>query len=679
MGANGKEQEPEAADPFSSRRRMAGAETSMMMRLRLLAELFPVLSFCHLASAAVVLWRDHPRLAPWEPLPWAVLQLLLPALPLMIPAKWRGRSSVLRYRRWSAAIVLAGTAWALMVARLALSGASSGAHAGAWIAVAPAVSTVLLATIDRLLAACYALPAMLAVAAVLAGKGGGVSFLPAMTGSAILFLSAALAGWLAGEALLRAGATEARSGGRRAPGEAPGSRDSLTGLADRRWFERVLRRSVRRAARQKRTLALLLVDLEAFSSINHNLGHAAGDRLLIRVAQRLRENVRGQDVVARLGSDEFGLLLRHLYDRQSALDILDRIASLFAVPFRVDGRRLEVRGRIGAALYPDHAATPQQLMLRANFALAEARRRPHLPVSVFSSDSYVERRHRSALRHDLERAFEAGELVVHLQPQLRARDGRVVGAEALARWHHPERGVLPPDRFLGLIEERRLDLRFLRCCVEQAAAALEHLGDRLPRIGVNLSPHLLRDERLIAMIIEVLRNRDTDPGRLEFEITESAVLDTERAARALRALRDLGCRLAIDDFGTGYSNLARLRQLTLDAIKIDRLFVQDMLEDAGARALVEAILGMAGSLDLETVAEGVERPRQADLLRDLGCTTLQGFLFARPMPLASFTAWLERHEARQQATGADPHSGSTGAAAGLRPACPGITGGSAAP
>ncbi len=436
--------------------------------------------------------------------------------------------------------------------------------------------------------------------------------------------------------------------------------DVLTGLANRSLFQKELASALSAAGRGGQRIGLLLIDVDGFGRINETLGQPVGDALLEQIAARLAGRVRSRDLIARLGGDEFGVLLRRVTSIDAARETSERLLAEFERSFRIDGHELYLNASLGLAVYPEDACSARELQTFAGLALRRAKSRPGTVLCVFDRDLHAEFCERTRLKQQLHGALRDGQFEVHLQPQVGSLDGEVVGVETLVRWRHPERGLLAPGCFLSLIEDSDLLVPFTLECFRLACHALHRLGDRVPHVAVNLSPLALRHHGLVAGIGELLRREGVPPTRIEVEITESAVLDTDKAMRALAELRGLGLRIAIDDFGTGYSCLTRLKDLEVAVIKIDRGFIAEMLEKSDVRALVEAIVGIGRTLGLDVVAEGVETEEQAALLARMGCTSLQGFLFARPLELPVFERWLEERAGSLRATGGPGGSPSPG-------------------
>jgi diguanylate cyclase (GGDEF)-like protein len=406
--------------------------------------------------------------------------------------------------------------------------------------------------------------------------------------------------------------------------------DDLTGLCNRRGLQELAAERL-----TGRDGALLLVDLDGFKEINDVLGHEAGDVVLREVGRRLAHT---DAVVARLGGDEFAILLG---PGERPEKVARRLLSRIGEPLEAGGISMRIEASIGIAAYPEHGSGLAALLRHADIAMYEAKRR-HSGAERYASEYDRHTRDRLQIRQDLDRAFERGEFVLHYQPICRARDGVAVSVEALVRWQHPERGLLFPDAFLGLIEQRGQTSRLTETVLALAAvqsARWRAQGIVLP-IAVNLTATDLLDASLPARLRRLLEGHDLPLTALELEITESLVLtDPESATRTLARLRALGVKIAVDDYGTGYSSLSHLRDLPVDHLKIDRSFVTDVLRSERTAAIVRSTVELAHALGLRVVAEGVEDRPTLDALRALGCDWVQGYLFTKPLPPASLAAW----------------------------------------
>jgi diguanylate cyclase (GGDEF)-like protein len=415
--------------------------------------------------------------------------------------------------------------------------------------------------------------------------------------------------------------------------------DTLTGLANRMQLHHFIDQALRSRGRDGH-VAVLLVDLDRFKEVNDTLGHDAGDDLLCEIAVRLGDAVPAA-LVARLGGDEFGVLLTSSGPSQ-ALEAGAEMRRRIGEPFSVRGIPVWVDASIGVAVAPEHGNQTTQLIRRADVAMYAAKR-GRLGVALYDPESDLNDAGRLVLMTELRAAIERGDLDVHYQPIVEIDTGTVVSVEALARWRHPERGLLLPGAFLPLAEHTGLVLEINRLVAEQAVrqcAAWQQLGVELG-VSVNVSVLDLLDPNFVGDLLRLLREHDVAPGQLTIEVTEDLLLqEPERVGRTLASLRGSGIRVAIDDFGTGYSSLSYLRQLPVDGLKVDRSFVQGIPEDAASIAIIRSVVELSRSLGLAVVAEGVERPEQADALVDAGCDLIQGFLVSTPKPAREITEWI---------------------------------------
>jgi len=410
--------------------------------------------------------------------------------------------------------------------------------------------------------------------------------------------------------------------------------DALTGLPNRVLFADQVTETLARESGAA-SHAVLFLDLDHFKNINDSWGHAAGDELLVQVADRLRGQIRPCDVAARLGGDEFALLLEDT-DVAEAEDAARRIAARLNTTFSVLGKEAKIHASIGIAVTGPHAGTAEELIRNADTAMYAAKRNGHGRSALYEHALHSRLRQQGRLALELEHAVERRELVAHYQPVVSLVDGSIQAFEALVRWPHPERGLLAPSEFIDTAEESGLMFDVGRCVLAEAFRSAQMWEAMVPDAGdigiwVNLAPSELTNDRLVEELAIAMRGTGLDPRRITLEITESSMsLDEQGAVRALRRLRELGVRVSIDDFGTGYSSLSRLAELPIDMLKIPKTFIDQLTEDADAN-VVDAILRLAGSLDLVTVAEGIEHVAQAERVRELGCGLGQGYLFSRPL------------------------------------------------
>jgi diguanylate cyclase (GGDEF)-like protein len=408
--------------------------------------------------------------------------------------------------------------------------------------------------------------------------------------------------------------------------------DPLTGLANRDLFRNRLAHALQR--RRMEPVTVVFVDLDDFKTVNDSLGHDAGDRLLVLVAERLRASVRGGDTAARLGGDEFAVLLEETEGETMGRRILAALES----PFTIDGRDFVIGASIGVASGTPGITTAEELLQDADLAMYAAKAAGKSRVARFEPAMREGAVERLDLLHDLDVALDRGELVLHYQPVVRLGEqaGEVAGYEALLRWNHPERGLLSPAAFLGLAEETGRILPIGWWILEEACRAQRRFpvqpGVLPPSVSVNMSARQLADPNAIQAVAHALAVSGVDPGRVVLELPESTLLAGEEETDRLLALRALGVRLAIDDFGTGYSSLGYLSRLPIDIVKIDRSFLERMEGSGTEELLVGAIVQLARALGLRTVAEGVETRFQLDRLTEMGCDAAQGYLIGRPAP-----------------------------------------------
>jgi len=415
--------------------------------------------------------------------------------------------------------------------------------------------------------------------------------------------------------------------------------DALTGLPNRALFTDRLTEMLSREPEARANTAVLFLDLDHFKNVNDTWGHGAGDELLVQVADRLRSEVRPGDLAARLGGDEFALLREHT-DAAGAEHAARRIAEALNATFSVQGKDAKIHASIGIAVTGPHAETAEELIRNADIAMYAAKSDEHRRSALYEHALHSRLRQQGRLALELEHAVERGELVAHYQPIVSLVDGTIQAFEALVRWPHPERGLLVPGEFLATAEESGLMIDVGRSVLQQAFRSAQVWQETLPDSGnigiwVNLAPSELTNESLVEELALVLAQTGLDARRLTLEITESSMSrDEHGAVRALSRLRELGVRVSIDDFGTGYSSLSRLAELPIDMLKIPKTFIDQLAGEDTDTNVVDAILRLAGSLDLITVAEGIEQEAQAQRVHALGCGLGQGYLFSHPLPAA---------------------------------------------
>ncbi|WP_298831733.1 EAL domain-containing protein [uncultured Piscinibacter sp.] len=417
--------------------------------------------------------------------------------------------------------------------------------------------------------------------------------------------------------------------------------DALTGLPTRQFFEERLVAAAKRCDAKRGELAVLFIDLDGFKPVNDTFGHACGDRVLEQVGVRLRSITRGADVAARVGGDEFLLLMPAVTSQEAVAKVAKALIEILSRPYKVETREVNISCSVGIALYPD-GCRANKLIPRADAAMYAAKRAGGTRHAFFAPEMDHDARRNFEMVRDLKRAIAKNELELYFQPKIDARSGKVTAAEALIRWNHPKQGLVMPGEFVPLAERSGLIGALGDWLVEDAcrqARAWRDKGLRM-RVAINLSAYQMRQDDIVDRITEALKRHKIRPSLFTCEITESAAMEDTRATQeTFRRLGELGVHLSIDDFGTGYSSLAYLRKLPAEELKIDRSFVQDLEHSPDARAVVDAVLKLAHALGLKVVAEGVENPRQQEILTEMGCDELQGYLFAKPMPARNLLLW----------------------------------------
>ncbi|WP_321573666.1 bifunctional diguanylate cyclase/phosphodiesterase [Nitrogeniibacter aestuarii] len=416
--------------------------------------------------------------------------------------------------------------------------------------------------------------------------------------------------------------------------------DALTSLPNRVLLLDRMANAILSARRHGHHLAVLFIDLDRFKNINDSLGHAVGDELLRQVAHRLSGIVRGSDTVSRLGGDEFVVLLTELDTPGRAATIASKMISSLAAPFYLDGHELTITPSIGITVFPEDGDNRDILLKNADAAMYHAKENGRNGYQFFTSELNERAQLRLELENDLRRALSRHEFALAFQPQFDLRSGQLVGAEALVRWHHPERGMIPPDQFIPIAEETGLIVPLGAWILRQACANGQKWRDEgLPdiTIAVNVSAMQVRRGQFDAVVLEALSETGFPPDLLELEVTESALMtNQDHVSSTLKAVQSLGVKLAIDDFGTGYSSLGYLKRFSLDKLKIDRSFIDDLPDDKEDAHLTRAIIGIGHNLDMKVIAEGVETEAQEAFLSELGCDLAQGYLYARPLSRTDF-------------------------------------------
>jgi diguanylate cyclase (GGDEF)-like protein len=420
--------------------------------------------------------------------------------------------------------------------------------------------------------------------------------------------------------------------------------DGLTGLVNRVLFRDRLEHALARAKRQQTSVAVMVLDLDGFKRVNDTLGHSAGDDLLIEIGRRLKSVLRESDTAGRLGGDEFAILIEELQNPDDARHVADRIMATLRPPVILDNKEMTVLGSMGVAV-SDPGQTSEDLLRNADLAMYAAKDKGKGRVAVFEAGMYNTAMQRISLEEELRRAVANGEFVLHYQPVIELATNNITGLEALVRWQHPQRGLVPPAEFIPIAEETGLILPIGRwvlrqACRQVAAWQADRAVPLTVRISVNISVKQLEDPAFVTDVGQALRDSGLSPKSLILEITETVLSQDPIAADALlKGLKQVGVQVAVDDFGVGYSSLNYLRRLPVDIVKIDRTFVGS-LSGPAEMALTSAIIALSKALKLQTLAEGVERAEQAGELRALGCDSAQGYLFAKPLDAVQMEALL---------------------------------------
>jgi diguanylate cyclase (GGDEF)-like protein len=424
--------------------------------------------------------------------------------------------------------------------------------------------------------------------------------------------------------------------------------DSLTQLPNRTLILDRLSNLIEKAKRYPSRVAVMFVDLDDFKKVNDTLGHEAGDELLIESAKRFTQVIRPVDSVGRLGGDEFILLLDAMPSATDADRVAEEVLEIFKKPFAIDGRELTLSASIGISIFPEDGDNQSELLQKADSAMYHSKEKGRNTYSYFTAEMNEHVARRLSIEEQMYTALSKHEFTVYYQPKIRLCDGMIVGAEALLRWHNAELGQVAPDEFIPISEQTGFINPLGDFVLEQAVSDISLLNKRYDtnlHVAINVSPRQFRQNGLIDNVAEYLNEKGISRGMVELEITEGVLIGGQPNIEcSLKDLRSSGIEITMDDFGTGYSSLSYLREYPFDVLKIDRSFVRDIGLDPEDRALIEAIIVMAHSLDLKVVAEGVETLEQADFLKERGCDSAQGYYFSHPLPLTEFEKYLSDFE-----------------------------------
>jgi diguanylate cyclase (GGDEF)-like protein/PAS domain S-box-containing protein len=418
--------------------------------------------------------------------------------------------------------------------------------------------------------------------------------------------------------------------------------DLLTGLPNRILFQDRLDQAVGIAYREKSKIGLIVVDLDSFKTVNDSLGHSVGDQLLLEVAKRMKQTLRNTDTACRLGGDEFLLLLPNMADPDSCIIVLTKLTDCLNKPYHIDGVELGITASAGIAIYPDDGSDLETLLKNADTALYRAKEASRNTYRFFNQEMNEEAVERLAMHSDLLHALDFQQFELYYQPQIEITSGALIGVEALLRWQHPNAGLIPPDRFISLAEENGLIVPIGEWVLREACQTAAEWQQRgLPglSVAVNLSALQFKRGDIEAAVTQELERSGLDPALLELELTETILIqETEKVLATVTRLKHMGIRLSIDDFGTGYSSLAYLKRLKVDKLKIDQSFICNLANDPENAAIVRAIVNLASSLGLRTVAEGVEDKPTLHQLRCYHCDEVQGYLISHPLPVEEFVS-----------------------------------------
>ena len=602
----------------------------------------------------------------WWPMQWAAgaagnapvlakelamlaLALLLPLVAARAAVSTGGQRNGIRPAAIGATLLLSALSMALVSGGVEMASAQARVALGATLLSAMAILLALPSRDERRISSLRLLAAAMAAAALVFAPlplraPGNAWADPALWPTLGLALFGA--GLLR---LLRHRLPDSRIGPRLPAQPAEPLEDALTRLPTRSHFETQLAAAVVRSDAGHGKLALLFIDLDGFKPVNDSLGHGSGDRVLQGVGKRLKASADTHDVIARVGGDEFLLLIVNAGSQDDVAARARKIVDAMAQPFEVEDRQVAIGCSIGIAFYPE-SGRHAKLIARADAAMYAAKRAGGAGFCFFVAAMEEDARERFDLLRDLRGALEHKQLELYYQPKMDAATGKVTAAEALLRWQHPTRGMVPPSVFIPIAERFGLIRSIGQWVIEDACRQARVWQDKglKMRVAINLSAVQMRQEDIVARIEGALAKHRVDPSLLTCEITESVAMeDTKATQSTFRELGSAGIHLAIDDFGTGYSSLAYLRKLPAEELKIDRSFVMDVEFSADARAVVDAVVKLAHALGLKVVAEGVENERQQRILVELGCDEFQGFLFARPMTARALLLWAMDDRQRQ--------------------------------
>jgi diguanylate cyclase (GGDEF)-like protein len=423
--------------------------------------------------------------------------------------------------------------------------------------------------------------------------------------------------------------------------------DSLTGLPNRDLFNEKLSRAIAQAKKEDNLLSVMFLDLDSFKKINDSLGHGTGDEVLRHFGQRLKSNVRKEDLIARWGGDEFIIMLPYLESLEEVKLVAQRILESLKQPFHICGQQLYLKTSIGIAVYPQSGETPENLIKNADAALYRTKELGRSNYQFYSPIITSENSEQLRLENLLHRALENEEFLLHYQPQINIKTGEIYGVEALLRWVHPKLGLVPPEKFISLAEQSGLIIPIGEWVLKTACQQnklWQKAGLPPLRMGVNISAQQFQQTDLVKLLTNILAETELDSHWLEVEITETTLMQNVNLARqTLEQLCELGIHISMDDFGTGYSSLGYLKKFPFHTLKIDQSFVKDLNENPEDIAIISAVVALGHGFNLKIIAEGVETQQQLDLLRELQCEVMQGYWFSPPLPVEEVTNFINKH------------------------------------
>lgn len=422
--------------------------------------------------------------------------------------------------------------------------------------------------------------------------------------------------------------------------------DGLTGLANREYFNNTLTQTIKLAKRSEQTVGLIFLDLDHFKEVNDSFGHEIGDKLLTKAADRLKSCVRGVDFIARLGGDEFTIILSDIKNPAIVIRIAEKIVSELSKPFELVNQDVFISSSVGIAIYPNDTLHANDLVKFADAAMYQAKDKGRNNFQFYTQELNAAAIEARALKKDLRGAIDANELLLYFQPKVDVLTNKIVGAEVLLRWHHPNRGVVSPEEFIPVAEHSGLIIGIGKWVISEAIKQTLIWQKRFDKdfcTSINLSVKQFQNNELLEFIDLELTHSSLNAATIEFEVTESMLIKkNHQEQNILQQLSKRGFKISIDDFGTGYSSLAYLKRLTIDALKIDRSFINDINFDADTAEIVKAIIAMAHALRLNVIAEGVENKQQKAFLKQLKCDQIQGYLISKPVPAEIFEQLLEQ-------------------------------------